>query len=134
MPHWTSTQYFLVSGKLLLLLLLLLFLLLLLTNNMYRLSKDQYNTLLNNSITSTYKKSNSNIKTKINISGRNILEDKEVLQPMDINSKSNCFITLKDHKDNFQNNPSVQLINPAKIELGRFSKLITQAVNKELRH
>ena len=27
------------------------------TNNMYRLSKDQYNTLLNNSITSTYKKS-----------------------------------------------------------------------------
>ena len=104
------------------------------TNNMYRLSKDQYNTLLNNSITSTYKKSNSNIKKKINISGRNILEDKEVLQPMDINSKSNCFITLKDHKDNFQNNPSVQLINPAKNELGRFSKLITQAVNKELRH
>ena len=27
------------------------------TNNMYRLSKDQYNTLLNNSRTSTYKKS-----------------------------------------------------------------------------
>ena len=31
------------------------------TKNMYNLSTDQYNTLLNNSITSTYKKSNSNI-------------------------------------------------------------------------
>ena len=68
------------------------------TGNMYRLSKDQYNTLLNNSITSTNKKSNSNIKKEINISGRNILKDKEVLQPMDINGESNCVITLKDHK------------------------------------
>ena len=104
------------------------------TNNMYRLRKDQYNTLLNNFITSTYKRSNSNIKKKINISGRNILKDKEVIQCMDINSEGNCFITLKDHRENFQNNPSVRLINPAKNELGRFSKFIIQAVNKELRH
>ena len=68
-------------------------------NNMYRIIKDQYKTLLNNSITSTYKKSNSNIKKKLNISGRNILKDKEVLQRMDINGEINCFITLKDHKE-----------------------------------
>ena len=38
------------------------------TNNMYRVSKDQYNTFINNSITyKKYKKSNSNIKKKINI-------------------------------------------------------------------
>ena len=104
------------------------------TNNMYRLSKDQYNMLLNNSITSIYKKSNNNIKKKINISGRNILKEKEVLQRMDINGESNCFITLKDHKENFQNNPSVRLINPAKNELGRLSKFVIQAMNKELRH
>ena len=53
---------------------------------------------------------------------------------MDINGESNCFIMLKDHKENLQNNPSVQLINPAKNELGRLSKFIIQAVNKELRH
>ena len=40
----------------------------------------------------------------------------------------------KDHKENFQNNPSVRLINPAKNELGRLSKFIIQAMNKELRH
>ena len=53
---------------------------------------------------------------------------------MDINGEGNCFITLKDHKENFQNNPSVRLINPAKNELGRLSKFIIQAINKELRH
>ena len=78
---------------------------------------------LNNSITSTYKKSNNNIKKK----------DKEVLQRMDINGESNCFITLKDHKENFQNNPSVRLINSAKNEIGRLSKFIIQAMDKELR-
>ena len=103
-------------------------------NNMNRLSKDQYNTPINNSITSTYKKSNSSINKKINISGRNILKYKEVLQRIGINDESNCFITLKDHKENFQNNPSVRLLNPAKIELGRLSKFIIQAVSKELRH
>ena len=104
------------------------------TSNMYRLSKDQYNMLLNNSITPTCKKSNNNIKKKINISGRNILKDKEVLQRMKINGKSNCLITLKDHKENFKNNPSMQVINTATNELGRLSKFIIQAMNKELRH
>ena len=98
------------------------------TNNMYRLSKDQYNMLLNNFITSTYKKSNNNIKKIISISGRNILKDKEVLQRIDID----------DHKEKsqrkLQNNPSVRLVNPAKNEHGRLSKFVIEAVNRELRH
>ena len=57
-----------------------------------------------------------------------------MLQHMDIEGESNSFITLKDHKENFQNNPSVRLINLAKNELRRLSKFIIQAVNKELRH
>ena len=40
--------------------------------------------------------------------------DKEILDRMDSNSKNTCFITLKDHKENLLNNPTVQLINPAK--------------------
>ena len=54
-----------------------------------------------------------------------------MLQRLDINGESNCFITLKDHKENVQNNPSVQLIDLAKNELGRLSKFIIQTVNKE---
>ena len=57
-----------------------------------------------------------------------------MLQRMDNNGESNCFITLKDHKENFQNNPSVWLLNPAENELGRLSKFIIQEVKKEFRH
>ena len=46
--------------------------------------------------------------------------DKEILDRMDINSKNTCFITLKDHKENFLNNPTVRM--PAKNELGRINQ------------
>ena len=45
---------------------------------------------------------------------------------MDINSKN----TLKDHKENFLNNPTVRLKNPAKNELGRISKARLDNINK----
>ena len=56
-----------------------------------------------NAITSTYKKTNANIKKRMYIKGKQIMEnaDKEILEGMDINSKNTCFITLKDHKKNF---------------------------------
>ena len=53
---------------------------------------------------------------------------------MDINGESNRFITLKDHKENFQNTLSVWLINHTKNKLGRLSKFIIRAMNKGLRH
>ena len=42
------------------------------------------------------------------------------------------FFTLKDHKENFQNNPTVRLINPAKNEIGRISKVILDKINSSL--
>ena len=35
-----------------------------------------------------------------------------------------CFVSLKDHKDNFQNNPKCRLLNPTKCELGKVSQQI----------
>ena len=35
-----------------------------------------------------------------------------------------AYVTLKDHKPNFNNNPSCRLINPSKIEIGKISKQI----------
>ena len=58
--------------------------------------------------------------------------DKEILGQMDINSKNTCFITLKDYKENFLNNPTVRLINPGKNELGRISKAIFDNIIKRL--
>ena len=56
-----------------------------------------------NAITSTYKKTNTNIKKRMYIKGKQIMEnsEKEILERMDINSKNTCFITLTDPKKNF---------------------------------
>ena len=42
------------------------------------------------------------------------------------------FFTLKDHRENFQNNPTVRLINPAKNDIGRISKVISDKINSSL--
>ena len=102
------------------------------TSNMYRLTKEQYDKLIMNSITSTYKKANSNIKKQINKAGKNLMRDKEVIKRMETNEEGNSFITIKDHKENFDNHPTVRLISPAKNELGRISKLILDKINKKI--
>ena len=53
---------------------------------------------------------------------------------MFVNGKHNCFITLKDHKPNFQNNTTVRLLNPAKNELGRISITILDKISVNLRN
>ena len=52
---------------------------------------------------------------------------------MDTPSRSEAYITLKDHKPNFKNSPTFRLINPNKGELGRVSKQILEKINDELR-
>ena len=102
------------------------------TSNMYRLTKDQYDHLIMNSITSTYKKANNNINKQINMDRKNLMRDKEVIKRMETNEEGNSFITIKDHKENFDNHPTVRPINPAKYELGRISKLILDKINKKI--
>ena len=60
------------------------------------------------------------------------MKNKEALHRLDINEESNCFFTLKDHKENFQSNPTVTLFNPAKSEIGRISKVISDKINSSL--
>ena len=103
------------------------------TTNLYRLTKAEYNNLINNAITSKYKKTNSNMKNQINIDGKQILKNREVLNQLEINDENNSFIALKDHKENFNNNPTVRLINLAKNELGCISKVILDTANKSVR-
>ena len=67
--------------------------------------QEKYVKMRRNAITSsTYKKkTNSNIKKRINIKGKQIMEnvDNEILDQMDINSKNSCFITLNTIKRTF---------------------------------
>ena len=71
---------------------------------------------------------------KINDEGKKFAKSKDVLEKIEINGTSNCFTMLKDHKDDFANNPTTRLINPAKNEVGRLSKKILGKVNCKLRN
>ena len=53
---------------------------------------------------------------------RKTANKKNILDKIQVNSKEECFITLKNHKPNFENNATAKLINPAKNEIGRVSK------------
>ena len=48
-------------------------------------------------------------------------------------AKTDAFITLKDHKDNFETKLKCRLINPAKGELGKVSKVILDAINDDIK-
>ena len=70
-----------------------------------------------------YNKANAKIKDKIAKKEKENLKNKELLNQIDINGESNCFFKHKDLKENFQNNPTVRLINPAKKKLEELAKL-----------
>ena len=86
--------------------------------------------MINNAITSKYKKASNNIKKQINIDGEQTLKNKELLNQSEINGENNNFITLKGHEENSNNNPAVRFVNPAKNKLGRIIKAILDAANK----
>ena len=94
--------------------------------NLYQLTKAEYDHMINNATSSKYKKASNNIRKQINIDGKQILKNREVLNRLEINCDNNSFITLKDHKENFNNNPT-------ELELGHISKAMLDTANKNIR-
>ena len=45
-------------------------------------------------------------------------------------NEQQCFVTVKDHKEDFRTNPKFRLINPAKSEMGKLSKQILDRINE----
>ena len=103
------------------------------TSNMYRLTKEHYNKLKHNAITSTYKKASVKIKEKVDKSGIKLAKDAGILDRIQVNGTNNCFITSKDQEENFENSTTTRLINPAKNEVGRISKIILDKINLNLK-
>ena len=51
--------------------------------------------------TSTYRKIPDKISNKVNAHAKKIVENKELVNPLFVNGRNSCFITLKDHKRHF---------------------------------
>ena len=89
--------------------------------------------MLNDTITTAYKKASDNIHNKITTDGKKFMKDKDISNRMLTNGKNECLITLKDHKPNFKNNLKARLINPANNRIGQISKNILNKINHQLR-
>ena len=66
-------------------------------------------------------KTEHNICNKINKEAKIIANNYEVSEGVDCLAKSNAFIFIKDHKQNFSSNPKCHLIIPGKSEIGKIS-------------
>ena len=86
------------------------------------MEKENYKELLNNNITKHYKKTDAKTVDDISKNDKKVAVKLEVADRMYCTSKRDCFITVKDHKQNFRNNTKCRLINPCKSELGKASK------------
>ena len=103
------------------------------TRNVYELDKNQYNKLLRENITKTYRTAAGTIEEEINQELKHITTKTEVCDRVENMAHRQAFISLKDHKENFENNPKCRLINPAKNNLGLISKQILDRINNAIR-
>ena len=79
----------------------------------------------------TYKKTTVSAINAINTEATAIAKDLNLDERIEQNNQNQSFITLKDHKENFQNNPKCRLINPAKSEIGIHHRI--DQINKSIR-
>ncbi len=103
------------------------------TRNLYKMESKDYEKLLTESITQKYKHADAQITKDIDREFNSITEELDISDRIEKMVKTRAFITLKDHKDNFSTKPTCRLINPAKSEIGKVSKIMLDRINSNLR-
>ena len=69
----------------------------------------------------------------INAEAKVIVQDLKIDKRIEQYNQKQSFITLKDHKENFKDNPKCRLIDVAKSEIGIASKEYIDSINKIIR-
>ena len=100
------------------------------TNNLFELTTEEYNKLLFENISKTYKRTTISAINAISTEVKAIAKDLNLGERIELYSQNQSFITLTDQKKNFQKNLKCRLINPVKSELGTVSKHYIDQINK----
>ena len=103
------------------------------TRNLYALEANDYKKLLRDNVTKDYKKINGAVESEINKISKNIAQKLHLDDKMELFQKKQSFITLKDHKENFENYPKCRLINPSKTDIGKIAKQILESYVSKIR-
>ena len=104
------------------------------TANSYKMDTPSYNVLLHKNITNTYKKVNLNVANSIELEAKSLSKKLQLDDRINTTARREAFINLRDHKPNFDNNPTCRLINPAKAEIGKISQRILDRINTKVVH
>ena len=103
------------------------------TTNFYKMTGENYKELLEKNVRDKYKKADEDTDSKITEEATKIATKLELEERIFKTTRKQASITLKDHKDNFHNNPKCRLINPTKSELGRISKQKVEKIVMEVK-
>ena len=101
---------------------------------MYLIERESYKKLLTNNITKDYMKTTlENVNVSDNKSA-DIAKDLNLENRMTKHTTNDCYVTLKDHKDEFMDKMPCRLINPAKSDIQKVSKVILDEMNDTIRN
>ena len=81
------------------------------SNNLYKVSKNDYSKLLEDSITKSFKKYNVALINNINKEAKAIAAELKLDNRKEQINQQEAFASLKDHKINFKNDLKCNLIN-----------------------
>ena len=104
------------------------------STNYYKMEGKKYNELVEKEIQKEYRKVTPNEAKNVENGQKHIVSSLELEERVFATTQRQAFATIKDHKDNFLNNPKVRLINPSKPEIGRVAKQLLDKINTAVRN
>ena len=106
------------------------------SHSLYKIPVPVYKKMLRNVVTETYKISSQNKVAQVNKDTLNLIQTHEagLETKVEVFTQTEAFISVKDHKNCFPQKVDVRLINPAKPQLGKITKIKLQTINSELRY
>ena len=103
------------------------------SDNIYEIPAQEYNKIILDNITASYKHDDENTVRRINVDTYKATKKLKIHDRVGKLEPKNCYILLKDHKTDFINKKPARLINPTKTELGQVSKIILQGIIEQLK-
>ena len=103
------------------------------TSAHYEVEKIAYKKLVEKEIHKDYKIMPEENIHRINSAHKDIVRDLEIQDRVFKTVEKESFVSLKDHKSDFRNNPKCRLLAPMKCEIGKISQQILSKIVKVVR-
>ena len=81
-------------------------------SNIYEQNPEEHRKILKENITKTYKKAPNDLEHEINLEAKEIAENLELDDRINCLAKTQAFITMKDHKEDFPYKPNLPINQP----------------------